>query len=116
MQDRGQFLLDYIDLLLREGEGEAEGFRHFASKNEESNPSRHDRAARGRDRWVVNKLRALAAWYTRGFDNGSRLRTAINTCDSVSALRSLVTRFFFENDSLADERPAGRAGALAASD
>ncbi len=115
MQERGQFLLDYIDLLLREGEGEAEGFRHVASKHDESNPSRHDRAARGRDRWVINKLRALGAWYTRGFDNGSRLRTAINTCDSIGALRSLVTRFFFENDPLADERPAGR-GALAAAD
>src|SRR6478735_6392292 len=65
MQERGQFLLDYIDLLLREGEGEAEGFRHVASKHDESNPSRHDRAARGRDRWVINKLRALGAWYTR---------------------------------------------------
>jgi tRNA-dihydrouridine synthase len=115
MQERGQFLLDYIDLLLREGEGEAEGFRHVASKHDESNPSRHDRAARGRDRWVINKLRALGAWYTRGLDNGSRLRTAINTCDSIGALRSLVTRFFFENDPLADERPAG-SGALAAAD
>ena len=115
MQERGQFLLDYIDLLLREGEGEAEGFRHVASKHDESNPTRHDRAARGRDRWVINKLRALGAWYTRGLDNGSRLRTAINTCDSIGALRSLVTRFFFENDPLADERPAG-SGALAAAD
>jgi tRNA-dihydrouridine synthase len=42
MQERGQFLLDYIDLLLREGEDEAEGFRHVASKHDESNPSRHE--------------------------------------------------------------------------
>ena len=115
MQERGQFLLDYIDLLLREGEDEAEGFRHVASRDDESNPSRHDRAARGRDRWVINKLRALAAWYTRGFENGSHLRTAINTCDSIGSLRSLVTRFFFESASLADQRPAGR-GALSAAD
>ena len=115
MQERGQFLLDYIDLLLREGEDEAEGFRHVASRDDESNPSRHDRAARGRDRWVINKLRALAAWYTRGLENGSHLRTAINTCDSIGSLRSLVTRFFFESASLADQRPAGR-GALAAAD
>jgi tRNA-dihydrouridine synthase len=115
MPQRGQFLLDYIDLLLREGEDEAEGFRHVASSNDESNPSRRDRAARGRERWVINKLRALAAWYTRGFDNGSRLRTAINMCGSVGELRSLVTRFFFENDPLADER-FPRSGALAAVD
>ena len=40
MAERGQFLLDYIDLLLAEGEGEAEGFRHVASTRRESNPSR----------------------------------------------------------------------------
>jgi tRNA-dihydrouridine synthase B len=116
MEERGQFLLDYIDLLLREGEEEAEGFRHVASIDEESNPSRRDRAARGRERWVINKLRALASWYTRGFDNGSRLRTAINACESVGALRSLVTRFFVEKDSLADERPTTGATTLVAAD
>src|SRR5262249_37165223 len=90
MQQRGQFLLDYIDLLRGEGGEEEEGFRHIASKGDESNPSRHDRAAKGRDRWVINKLRALAAWYSRGFENGSHLRTAINMCDSIGSLRSLV--------------------------
>ena len=66
--DRGQFLLDYIDLLLAEN---------------------------GYERWVVNKIRALGSWYTKGIVNGSRLRTAINTADSVAALRELVTQFFF---------------------
>ena len=107
MQERGQFLLDYIDLLLREGEGEAEGFRHVASKHDESNPSRHDRAARGRDRWVINKLRALGAWYTRGFDNGSRLRTAINTCDSIGALQKPGDALLLRERS-ASRRAAGR--------
>src|SRR5207248_3297821 len=49
MSARGQFLLDYIDLLMTEN---------------------------GYERWVVNKLRALGSWYTKGFVNGSHLRTA----------------------------------------
>jgi tRNA-dihydrouridine synthase B len=106
LDERGQFLLDYIDLLLNEGEGEAEGFRHVAGRDADSHPSRHDRAARGRDRWVVNKIRALGSWYTKGFDNGSHLRTAINQCDSVGRLRELVTRFFVEGESLADPSSA----------
>jgi tRNA-dihydrouridine synthase B len=100
MAERGQFLLDYIDLLLQEGEGEAEGFRHVAANDTESNPSRKERTARGRERWVINKLRALGSWYTKGVDNGSRLRTAINQCDSIDALRDLVRTFFFESDML----------------
>ena len=94
MAERGQFLLDYIDLLLQEGEGEAEGFRHVAASDAESNPSRKERAARGRERWVINKLRALGSWYTKGVDNGSRLRTAINQCDSIEALRDLDSSDF----------------------
>jgi tRNA-dihydrouridine synthase B len=102
MQERGQFLLDYIDLLLHEGEGEAEGFRHVAASDHESNASRHERAARGRDRWVVNKLRALGAWYTKGFENGSHLRTAINQCDSIGHLREMIEGFFFGTDASFD--------------
>jgi len=64
---RGQFLLDYIDLLMTEN---------------------------GYERWVVNKLRALGSWYTKGFVNGSQLRTAINSAESVDALRDIVTQFF----------------------
>src|SRR5262249_10592527 len=111
-RERGEFLLEYIDLLLNEGEGEAEGFRHVAAKDAESNPSRHDRAARGRDRWVVNKLRALGSWYTKGFENGSHLRTAINQCDSIGRLREIVEEFFFE-ESLG-ETGIGPADAVAA--
>ena len=47
------------------------------------------------DRWVINKLRALASWYTKGLDNGSHLRTAINTIDSLPSLRETISEFFF---------------------
>jgi tRNA-dihydrouridine synthase B len=106
MAQRGQFLLDYLELLLDEGEGEAQGFRHMAALDAESNPARKDRTARGRERWVINKVRALGSWYTKGFDNGSRLRTAINQCDSIHALRDLIRRFFFEGDALTQEAAA----------
>ena len=88
--ERGRFLLDYIDLLLEEGVDEAEGFRHVASTEDESNPARKERTARGRERWVINKLRALGSWYTKGLENGSHLRTSINQCDSIAALRDLI--------------------------
>jgi tRNA-dihydrouridine synthase B len=116
MADRGRFLLDYIDLLLREGEHEADGFRHVAATDAESNPCRKDRTARGRERWVINKLRALGAWYTKGIDNGSRLRIAINQCDSIDGLRDLVREFFFEASPAATATGAGaRVAASAAS-
>jgi tRNA-dihydrouridine synthase B len=75
LDDRGRFLLDYIELLLQERVDDARVLSH--------------------DRWVINKLRALASWYTKGLDNGSHLRTAINTTDSLSALRETFAAFFF---------------------
>ena len=74
MEERGRFLLDYIDLLAGERV--------------------HDRAA-SHDRWVINKMRALGSWYTKGLDNGSHLRTAINTVESLDALRAIIGAFFF---------------------
>ena len=69
VEERGRFLLDYIDLLLRERVDEAVGFRHLAAGNASHAP------AVGRERWVINKLRALGAWYTKGLVGGSELRT-----------------------------------------
>jgi tRNA-dihydrouridine synthase B len=92
LADRGQFLLEYIDLLLRERIDEAEGFRHSAVR-EADQPV--DRLRRSRERWVVNKVRALGSWYTKGLDNGSHLRTAINQSESLDALREVIATFFF---------------------
>jgi tRNA-dihydrouridine synthase B len=89
-EDRGQFLLDYIDLLIVERVGEADGFRHEA-------PSGAGVAAvpaRGRERWVINKLRALCSWYTKGFEGGSQLRVAINSAESIQHLRDIISNFF----------------------
>jgi len=78
LEDRGRFLLEYIDMLLRERVDETRALTH--------------------DRWVINKLRALASWYTKGLDNGSHLRTAINTLDSLASLRDTIGAFFFANE------------------
>jgi tRNA-dihydrouridine synthase B len=80
---RGQFILDYMDLLLHEGENEADGFRHRAGQSE----ARHER-------WVINKLRALMSWYSKGLHNGGLLRTAINAAQSIDEVRGVVNRSF----------------------
>ena len=76
MADRGRFLLEYIELLRQERVDEHRAVSH--------------------DRWVVNKIRALGSWYTKGLDNGSHLRTAINSADSLPALTGIISRFFLE--------------------
>jgi tRNA-dihydrouridine synthase B len=74
MEDRGNFLLEYIDLLMKERVHEAREMTH--------------------DRWVVNKVRALGSWYTKGLESGSHLRTGINSSQSLDALRGLIAEFF----------------------
>src|SRR3990167_1639324 len=81
LEDRGRFLLDYLELLTTERVREPEGFSH--------------------DRWVINKIRALGSWYTKGLEGGSHLRTAINSADSLPALRDVIGSFFFAPVSIA---------------
>jgi tRNA-dihydrouridine synthase B len=89
--ERGSFLLGYIDLLLRERVGEDAGFRHTAP----GQTAGESPQARGRERWVINKVRALGSWYTKGLDGGSHLRVAINSAQSIPELRGLIEDFFF---------------------
>jgi tRNA-dihydrouridine synthase len=83
-QDRGHFLLEYIDLLMRERV--REGLSH--------------------DRWVINKVRALGSYYTKGLDNGSHLRTAINTAETLARLRDTIDEFFALSPRPSTEVPA----------
>jgi tRNA-dihydrouridine synthase B len=91
LADRGRFLLEYIELLRHERE--PQGFRHTAPCQASGGSA--PRRAIGHDRWVVNKIRALGSWYTKGLDNGSHLRTGINTAESIDALHDIIDRFFF---------------------
>ena len=95
-EERGAFLLEYIELLLHERTGEAKGFRHTAPTSADAGEPAAERggAARSHDRWVINKLRALNSWYTKGLDNGSHLRTAINSAESLPRLREIIAEFF----------------------
>jgi len=97
LAERGQFLIEYLELLLKERVEEADGFRHIAPGQAPSPPP----AARGRERWVINKLRALGSWYTKGLEGGSQLRVAINSAESIAALREIIQEFFFERATLA---------------
>lgn len=96
--ERGCFLLAYIDLLLTEGASEARGFRHRATSASETGMRR--RRAASRERWVVNKVRALGSWYTKGVDNGSRLRKSINHAGSINELRTTIHDFFGATDEM----------------
>ncbi len=91
--ERGQFLLDYIDLLLGDAESERSGFRHVAPQAEPQGAI----PARGRERWVINKLRALCAWYSKGVEGGAQFRTSINTVDTVPALVAAIDRCFLDD-------------------
>jgi tRNA-dihydrouridine synthase len=79
LEDRGRFLLDYIELLRHERVDEARVMSH--------------------DRWIVNKLRALASWYTKGLENGSHLRTTINTTESLAQVEDTIRTFFGVTDA-----------------
>ena len=86
MAQRGQFLLEYMDILLQEGEAEADGFRHAAGAGGATH--------RNKGKWVVNKIRALCAWYTKGLVGGAELRTRVNTASTLPELQELVRQFF----------------------
>jgi len=89
-EDRSRFLLEYIDLLLNERLDEADGFRHLAPGQAGADLQ----PARGRAKWVICKLRALNSWYTKGLENGSHLRTAINAAETIPQLRDIIETFF----------------------
>lgn len=90
--DRAAFLFDYMDLLLQDHDVEHDGFRHQAPA--EPAAATPARPARSRERFVINKVRALCTWYSKGFDNGSHLRIAVNAAESVAELRDIIGRFF----------------------
>jgi tRNA-dihydrouridine synthase B len=88
LEERGQFLLEYIDMLHNERINEADGFRHIAPGTGSDLP------ARGHDRWVINKLRALCSWYSKGLEGGSQLRVRVNGAETVMQLRDIIHEFF----------------------
>ena len=88
--ERGRFLLDYIDLLLSDHDEEAQGFRHLAHGSSARPEASHER-------WVINKLRALCTWYTKGFESGSHLRIAVNSAKTIAGLESLIHEFFLSD-------------------
>ena len=97
-EDRARFLLEYIELLRHERVHEPKGFRHTAPGFDASVDARAHAPAHGagrsHDRWVINKLRALMSWYSKGLDGGSHLRVRINAADSLAAVQDIISEFF----------------------
>jgi tRNA-dihydrouridine synthase B len=112
LRQRGDFLRAYIRLLLDERVDEADGFRHQAPAclapafggagvAAASDDSQRHAPARGRERWVINKLRALCAWYSKGLEGGSILRSRVNTANSLGQLDEIIDEFFTADQDLA---------------
>jgi tRNA-dihydrouridine synthase B len=68
--DRAQFLRDYISLLLDQRTGAGGQFR------------------------VIQRLRALIAWFSKGLEGGSHLRAAINAADTIPQALEIIDQFF----------------------
>jgi len=100
LPERGQFLRDYIELLVNERVEEAAGFRHVAPSAGEPALDAPAVPARGRERWVINKVRALMSWYSKGLDGGSQLRVRINSAESLPHLRAIIDEFFFASGAV----------------
>ena len=96
--ERAEFLLEYVRMLLSERVGEASGFRHVAP-GQSAGADAHAAPARGRERWVINKIRALNSWYTKGLDNGSHLRVAVNRAESIAQLQDVIQSFFASSEA-----------------
>ena len=92
LAERGRFLLEYIELLQHERVHEPKGFRHTAPA------AGTTPAARPHDRWVINKVRALMSWYSKGLDGGSQLRVRVNSAQSLQELRDILHEFFGNAD------------------
>ena len=75
LEERGQFLLDYMQLLLSENVPDSG-------------------KALSRERWVINKIRALCSWYTKGLEGGAQFRIGVNSAQSIAELQDLIDRFF----------------------
>jgi tRNA-dihydrouridine synthase len=50
--------------------------------------------ARGHERWVINKIRALCSWYSKGLDGGSHLRVRVNAAENLDHLRAIIGEYF----------------------
>ena len=78
--ERARFLLDYVDLLMG---GEACHARPPTTGGKHS-----------QERWVIGKVRALSAWYTKGLVGGARIRSVINQAESIDGVRKSLQSFF----------------------
>ena len=97
LYQRGQFLCEYIELLLDERTDERNGFRHHAPGSETAAPARG--ASAGSSTRFAHCVRGI-----EGLDGGSHLRARVNTAASLGELRDIIDAFFLR---LRQERRRG---------
>lgn len=101
-EDRARFLLDYIALLtterLRDGDApttlQDDPTPGTTGDRVRAQAGAQPAGPNGHDRWVINKVRALGAYYTKGIEGGADLRHSLNRVSSLPALRELIEQFF----------------------
>ena len=81
-----------MELLLEDQDSERTGFRHTAVRPEAR--SLELKARTSHEKWVINKIRALMSWYSKGLHNGGHLRTSINAATSIDQVRDIIQQFF----------------------
>ena len=55
---------------------------------------------------MINKVRALCAWYSKELECGSQLPAPVNTADSLARLDEIIDEFFAAETAAAEGRVA----------
>ena len=85
-----------MKLLLAENVDEAkDSAMAFQASGPQDLEPKSQREAVGRERWVINKIRALCSWYTKGFEGGAQFRIGVNSAKSIAELQDLIRKASF---------------------
>ena len=95
MRERGQFLLDYIDLLLDQREHEQQGFRHVAPGGQQMFSASVGPSNGGLSTSCVRSARGIRRDWTRDPIFG----LGINNAESVAQLRHIIDDFFMTSSA-----------------
>jgi tRNA-dihydrouridine synthase B len=107
-EDRGQFLIDYIDLLVAEMAGREDRTGKARTRwRRRSLPETAEDRARGAEKWIIGKVRGLSGWCTKGLTHGAHFRFAVNRAETIAQIRDLIYESFFAARTAEPDLPSG---------